>query len=236
MGGEFSSYKGTPSGRVIRLNPDATVDTATVGTGFINTVFALVEAPDGSGKLYAGGSFTSFSGQQVLRVARLNANMSLDTAFDTLTTGLNTTVNALTIAPGVSGDIYAGGSLSIYKGVTSNRIVRINPDASADTLFTVGFDNPVNTLAVAADGLGDIYVGGTFGFYNSQTNNRIIRLSADGTKDTAFDIGTGFNSDVNALAVATDGSGILYVGGNFTTYKGLPSNRIIRLNATGAAD
>ena len=46
--------------------------------------------------------------------------------------------------------------------------------------------------------------------------------------------GTGFNGDVTSLA--PDGSGNLYVGGNFTSYNGTAVNRVVRLTATGTVD
>jgi hypothetical protein len=42
----------------------------------------------------------------------------------------------------------------------------------------------------------------------------------------------GFNTQVNNIAIAKDGSGDVYVGGAFTTYDGNSGiNRIVRLNA-----
>ena len=44
----------------------------------------------------------------------------------------------------------------------------------------------------------------------------------------------GFNAPVRSLA--PDGSGDLYVGGAFTSYKGTPVNRVVRLNVDGTVD
>ena len=54
--------------------------------------------------------------------------------------------------------------------------------------------------------------------------------------DLSFEIGTGFNSNVDAIAPAGDRTGDIYVGGGFITYNGTGSNRIIRLNSNGSTD
>jgi hypothetical protein len=75
---------------------------------------------------------------------------------------------------------------------------------------------------------------GTFTTYKGVAANRIIRLNPDGSKDTDFDNSTGFNIAVNTLLL--DSNGKLYVGGVFTTYKGVAANSIIRLNPDGSKD
>jgi hypothetical protein len=47
-------------------------------------------------------------------------------------------------------------------------------------------------------------------------------------------IGNGFNSDVNTLKIQTDGK--IVAGGNFTTYSGVNTYRIVRLNTDGTRD
>ena len=90
---------------------------------------------------------------------------------------------------------------------------------------------------VATDGSGDIYVGGPFTSYNGITINRIARLNSDGSLDTGFTpTGTGLNSSVQSLALATDGSGDIYVGGDFLSYAEQIYNFIVRLKTTGAID
>src|SRR6266446_3960752 len=70
-----------------------------------------------------------------------------------------------------------------------------------------GFNGGVGAIAPAGDGSGDIYVGGGFTIYNGTASNCIIRLKADGTVDTAFNVGSGFGSGVVAIVLAGDGSG-----------------------------
>ena len=240
VGGFFTTYNSMGSNRIIRLNADGSVDTAfAVGSGFNNYVNTIVPSKDGTGDIYVGGLFTTYNSTGSNNgIIRLNADGSADTAF-AIGTGFDKEV--LTIAPAGdgTGDIYVGGLFNTYKGAGSNKIIRLNADGSVDAAFSVGtgFDSDVYGMAPAGDGSGDIYVGGLFTTYKgAESNNGIIRLNADGSLDVAFSVGTGFDSDVYGIAPAGDGSGDIYVGGLFTTYKGAGSNKIIRLNADGSAD
>jgi hypothetical protein len=69
------------------------------------------------------------------------------------------------------------------------------------------------------------------------TAGRLTRLNADGTFDTGFaaNIGTGFaTSDVFSTSIQSDGK--IIVGGEFSTFKGIPAKGIARLNADGTLD
>ena len=132
------------------------------------------------------------------------------------------------------GKILVGGNFTTYKGVSANRIIRLNSDGSKDLTFdnSIGFNSQVNAITIQSDG--KILVGGSFSQYKGVTANRIIRLNSDGTKDLTFDNSVGFNNNVNSISIQSDGK--ILVGGNFTTYKGVSANRIIRLNSDGSKD
>jgi hypothetical protein len=49
-----------------------------------------------------------------------------------------------------------------------------------------------------------------------------------------FNQGAGFNAPVTTIVLTQDGSGDVYVGGEFTTYKGRVANHLIRLHPDGA--
>ena len=89
------------------------------------------------------------------------------------TPGFNGTVSA--IATQTDGKILVGGSFTSYKGVTENRIIRLNSDGTKDNSFNTGtgFDATVYTIEIQADG--KILVGGNFSSYNGDLENFIIR-------------------------------------------------------------
>lgn len=101
---------------------------------------------------------------------------------------------------------------------------------SAPDGFNPGANNPVQALAVQADG--KILVGGEFTQLGGAIRNRIGRLNLDGTLDTTFNPGA--NNAVYAIAVQSDGR--ILVGGDFTSLAGTTRSRIGRLNPDGTLD
>lgn len=98
----------------------------------------------------------------------------------------------------------------------------------------LGFLGIVRSIVPAIDGSGDLYVGGSFVEYNGVPVSFIARLNRDGSLDTGFDTGTGFNDQVFAIATIDDGSGDIYVAGWFTTFRGNAAIRIARLGPDGS--
>lgn len=229
--------------------PNVPVRTFLTGSGFTGfNVQRIVEANDGSGDIYVAGQYSSYNNTTVNTIARLNDDGSIDPDFDSGTGSGNAGILALAVATDGSGDIYLGGDFVSYNGTTSLRIIRLNNDGSVDSGFNVGsgFSNNVGGFAAplsivpALDGSGDVYVAGEFTTYNGTDSNYIIRLNDDGSIDTGFNVGTGFNVSIltraRSIAAVPDGSGDIYVGGSFTSYNGTGSNRIIRLNSDGSIE
>jgi uncharacterized membrane protein len=110
--------------------------------------------------------------------------------------------------------------------------VRLNADGTRDTAFTTntgtGADGTaVNTIAIQSDG--KIVLGGSFANFNGVTVNRIVRLNADGTLDTAFttNTGAGANSTVSTIAIQSDGKMIL--GGSFFGFNEINRSYLARI-------
>jgi uncharacterized delta-60 repeat protein len=230
VGGEFSSYQGVASNRIARLNIDGSIDNSfNIGTGFDSGVNIIKTQVDG--KILVGGYFRNYQEVASNRIARLNSDGSRDTSFN-IGTGFNNIVETLAIQE--DGKILVGGWFTSYQGVASNRIVRLNIDGSIDTNFNIGtgFNNVLETLAIQDDG--KIIVGGYFTSYQGVASNRIIRLNTDGSRDTGFNIGTGFDWTVNTLSIQSDGK--IIVGGGFSSYQAVEANYIVRLNSDGSRD
>jgi uncharacterized delta-60 repeat protein len=89
LGGAFTTFTATTSAttsanNVVALNADGTLDTTfntNVGSGANGAVWSLSEQSDG--KILLAGEFTNFSGVSVSGVARINADGTPDTAFNT---------------------------------------------------------------------------------------------------------------------------------------------------------
>ena len=195
-----------------------------------NTVRVAVVQPDG--KILIGGDFTMLSpngGAPVTRnyIARLNADGTLDTAFNP---NANNIVNAIAVQ--ADGKILVGGNFNIIGGQTRFNIARLDPvTGAADSWNPNAGGGIVYSIAVQADG--KILAGGLFTSIGGQPRNRIARL--DAVTGLADSFNPNANSTVNAIAVQADGK--ILVGGGFTSVGGATRNHIARLDpTTGLAD
>jgi len=230
IGGEFTSYNGTPRKRIARLNADGSLDaTFNPGTGANSGIHSLALQPDG--KVLIGGEFSSDNSTPRNRIARLNADGSLDASFNP-GTGVDGIVWSLALQP--DGKVLMGGEFTSFNGTSRNGLARLNANGSLDASFSPGTEanNGVRSFALQPDG--KVLIGGAFNSYFGTTHNYIARLYTDGSLDASFNPGTGANSFVESLALQPDGK--VLVGGFFSTYNSTSRNSIARLNADGSLD
>jgi uncharacterized delta-60 repeat protein len=185
-------------------------------------------------KYYICGQFTSYNSDGIANyVARLNYDGSLDTTFNTTNTGagFNSPVNA--IALDNNSKLIVGGDFTDFNSLSFSApyIARLNQDGSLDGTFNIGsgFDSYVYTIAV--DSKNRIYVGGNFSTYNGTTSGKIARLLPDGSYDTTFNVGGGFNGRVRSVVVQPDGT--VLVGGEFTDYDSNSVYYFVKLDEDG---
>lgn len=237
--GRFNTYNGQSRNKIARVDTSGVLDTNfNTGLGADNSINALLLQPDG--RFIIGGDFTSVGGSLRSRVARLQTNGLLDTSFS-VGSGANGSVNALALQP--DGKVIIGGGFTSYNGSVSNstRIARLNTSGSLDTSFNTGTGGANGfvqgiTLYTNTNGpnLGKVLVVGSFTTFGGVTVNRIVRLNADGTRDSTFTPGTGANSTVAAVSIQPDGK--ILIGGLFTSINGTPRSRVARLNHDGTLD
>jgi hypothetical protein len=121
--------------------------------------------------------------------------------------------------------IYIGGHFTYVGPVTGGGVAL---DATAGT----GVSSSVNGVieAVAPDGSGGWYIGGSFSSVHGAPRQNLARVLADGSL-SAWDPGA--NGDVRALAAS---GSTVYAGGWFTSIAGQSRSRIAALDAsTGMA-
>ncbi|WP_281231473.1 T9SS sorting signal type C domain-containing protein [Flavobacterium gelatinilyticum] len=231
VGGDYSSLNGIITSSLSRLNPDGTIDEGfDTGTGFTGKIYSsLIQQ---GGKIVLGGSFTSYKGINSGRLIRLNSDGSQDLSFNSSIGALTGIIYNMALQP--DGKIIIVGSFTKYNNITVNRIARINSDGSLDNSFITGSGSPLLISDVKVLSNGKILAAGNFISFNKITANRIICLNSDGSIDNSFNTGTGFDDDVNTIALQQDGK--ILLGGNFTSYNGYTANRIIRLNENGSVD
>jgi uncharacterized delta-60 repeat protein len=191
--------------------------------GFSGCYTSCVQ-PDG--KVVIGGSFSSVLGNSRSKIARLNANNTLDFGFDP---GANNTVRALAVQP--DGKILVGGNYTQIAGVGQSFLARLDSNGALDSAFAPSVNGEVWCVIPQADG--KILISGIFSTVGGVTRNKMARLNADGTLDMGFDPNP--NSYVYVIRAMPDGK--IYVGGWFTgTIGGISRSYLARLNADGTGD
>lgn len=134
-----------------------------------------------------------------------------------------------------SSEKYSSGIVSVQTPIiqSGDSLTMALSDIDA-TCFNIGagFNFDGESMKQQADG--KLVIGGYFTTYQGVSANYIIRLNTDFSIDNTFDYGTGFNAEVNAVAIQSDGK--ILVGGAFTSYKGTSRNRLVRLNTDGSLD
>jgi uncharacterized delta-60 repeat protein len=231
VGGDYLSLNGSPVSYLTRLNPNGSIDESfNTGTGFNGKIYASYLQSDG--KIILGGSFTAYNGISAGRLIRLNSDGSYDPTFNTsigATTGI-----VYDIAMQSDGKIIIVGSFTKYANSTVNRVARLFPNGTLDSSLSTGSGSALNITHVKITTDERIILTGNFITFNGTPANRIVRLNSNGSFDSTFNCGTGFNDDVNAIALQTDGK--MVIGGNFTVFNDIVANRFIRLNADGTKD
>ena len=114
-------------------------------------------------------------------------------------------------------------------------MVRVNQDGTPDSTFNIGtgFGGGINTITEDTS-TGKVYVGGNFTTFTGTSINRFLRLNSDGSRDTTFNVGTGFDGTIYDSVVQSDGKVIAV--GSFRNYQGSGAPQIARLNTDGSRD
>lgn len=204
------------------------------GAGANDRLFCAALQADG--KLLVAGELTAYDGVTRNGIARLNADGSLDTAFDP-GDGPEFQIYCMAVQP--DGKILVGGQFNEFDGVAANMIVRLNPDGSVDNSFDTGGGADWIILSIKLQSDGKILIGGNFLEFDGVPRSGIARLNADGSLDTSFDPGAGLGSTSGATGISAfliQSDGRILIGGSFTSYDGVPRNSIARIHADGALD
>jgi uncharacterized delta-60 repeat protein len=242
VGGQFDNYGETELPGVARLNTNGSLDTSFAPfftNGMINTI-----AIQDDGKILVGGAIVYYVGNfedyRYLSLVRLNNDGSEDLSFTTegkFSLGLNdsnTEIHSILIQS--SGKIVISGDFSQYDSDDTPYIARINTDGSLDSSFlhsSMGFNSGVYDLYSGLNG--ELFATGHFLSYGNATCPYVVSMDANGNiEDTFLQYPQGFNGPTSVIKIQPDGK--LLVAGMFTTYKGVYSPGVVRLNNDGTID
>jgi uncharacterized delta-60 repeat protein/uncharacterized repeat protein (TIGR02543 family) len=206
--------------------------------------------PDG--KLIVVGGATQWGGLPAIppasngnRVFRLNADGTRDASFpDVLINPGVTAYFGLSVAVNAVGKIFVGGvftnvSIDGAAPVARGGILALNPDGTLDTTFnaTTALSSASNVSAIVPTADGGVIIGGDFNTCGNGTACYLARLTSTGTLDTSFaGTTTAQSTDSRTTVIIPAPGGGYYVGGNFTSYKGVAARYVMRINDDGTRD
>ena len=243
VGGDFSSFDGNGSDKLVKLTADGDYDTASTAN-IDNTVFAVAEYPTDN-KILVGGRFTK-------KIKMINSDGSEDSSFNVgsgFGNGIGNNPRVSSFAVQNDGKVIVGHWFTIYDGnPCSPGISRLNTDGTLDNSFATDgsglYDSRtrgiVQSVALQADG--KVLVAGWFNEYNGNVQRNLIRLNSNGTLDTSFDIGVGFDmyldvwGDIRVNDVMVDSDGYVYCSGAFGSYQRVCRWAFVKIKSTGEID
>jgi uncharacterized delta-60 repeat protein len=221
--------KTLPDGRVLiarqftleRYNTNGTLDIGFNVSLTGGVIYKILLQPDG--KILVGGTFQTINSFNRGRIARLNADGTVDASFNP-PGGANDAVYDIDLQ--ADGKIVIGGAFTgVNFDTTRKYLARLNADGSLDTSFSPVIDNWIHAVKLQPDG--KVLIGGRFDNVGGAPRAKYARLNANGSLDTGFNVGSGANSNVRDIELQSDGSIIMV--GEFSVIKGVIRAGIVRL-------
>ncbi|MBS1796885.1 MAG: VCBS repeat-containing protein [Acidobacteria bacterium] len=222
-------------------------------------VNVIKKQPDG--KILIGGTFTDVNGTAAGGIARLNADLTVDTSFNPpdFGNGFGFGGAVFTIGLQSDGKIIVAGNIDGTNNVFSPGIKRLLPNGALDT----GFQAPAAAqgsnmydiemlpndkfllmgLRYNADGSLDNSFTGLISGGNQmelQPDGKILagsavlrRYNADGTVDSSFPV-VSTDGTISDIVYLSDGK--ILIGGSFVNVNGFQKRNLARINADGSLD
>jgi len=238
IGNSFTTYSGSTVNRFVKTSPSGTIDlTFNTGSvafngqstrGFNAGVWTTLVS---GSSLYLGGIFTLYNAPPYNRIIKLDNTGSIDTTFN-MGAGFGNTIYSMVTQS--DGKLIVGGDFATYSGSSVTRFARLNINGTLDSTFNVGAgpNSGVYDMVIQSDG--KIVAIGGFTTYSGSSSSGIVRVNTNGTRDTTFNVGTGFTGTPYSIAMQSDGKFI--VVGAMTNYSGSGITRILRINTDGTRD
>jgi hypothetical protein len=241
-GGNLSTYRGQPANSITKIN---------VATDAIDPVFAQSTGATTAGisadvnalalvgsSLYVAGEFSSFNGQAISNIAKVDPNSgAVDPAF---TAG--TQISGISSLVGSGGALYVSTYGTNCQTTTLGCIAKLAPATGvADPTFTPAAttNGPIDALIASG---GSLYAGGVFQTDNGLPARNLAKINAaTAALDQTFTTATGLVVSPCCPLEAVDAFALsgssLYLGGAFSSYRGTAVNNLMKVDAsTGVLD
>lgn len=217
------------SDSIIRLNADGTQDSTWSLLGTDLVVYKIVATTNDS-FLVAGNP--AIGGDSQDGIIRIDKDGNLDNSFLNGNIGLGGIFNGINdVEIDSEGYIWISGSFTEYHGILAQNIAKLNPDGTLNSTFQSSLSSDsyeIDKLVIQPDGR--ILAGGYIYAPTDEDYRMIVRLNADGTKDTTFD--SGYNSTdydyICDMQLMDDNK--LLIGGYFENYNGGTMNNLVQIN------
>ena len=192
--GAFTNVNGVNRSRIARLNSDGTLDLSFNPPGGANANVNDIELlPDG--RILIGGDFTGVNFTNRLYAARLNADGSLDTSFNS---SPNSPLLAIKAQP--DGKILIGGSFFMVNGLPRRGYARLNENGSTDLSFNHGYGANAAIRKITLQQDGRILLGGDFFYINGIGVIGLARLdNTTAVARTKFDFDGDGRADISVF-------------------------------------
>ncbi|NJM06102.1 hypothetical protein HC891_07710 [Candidatus Gracilibacteria bacterium] len=230
VGGVRAVGAGLTNG-VVQLEPDGSLTPGQTGAGGASdSILALARQPDG--QIVVAGRFTLYDSEPRARVARLYGEPSSSKVRFT-TSSLEVDEGAGSVVIALQRDGGAERRVGVQVRVAGGSA---GPDDYNGLVAPLGLAETSNfrLTQVVPQPDGKILVAGQFVLSDGVRRRQVVRLNPNGSLDPSFNSGAGANQIIEAVAIQPDGK--ILVGGDFTSYNGVPHGRVVRLNADGSLD
>jgi uncharacterized delta-60 repeat protein len=231
-------YNGISVGPVVRLNSNGSLDITFASQTSFAHVFRVVPANDGSGKIYIATFRRNDPSTWVsYLLLRLNIDGTLDPGFDTGARGSPESRISLMVPVGDgSGDLFAVGvfpNFSAPSPIDFRGLVRFHSNGTIDLTSPRPQVDPlhqVKALVKTADGNRNWFVAESMG----ENESKVLRYKADGSLNPVFR--AALHGTPHVIVPAQDGTGDLYVGGQFLSFNDRGVSHLARVNSDGTLD
>lgn len=239
VGGNFTGINSSPNftkANILRLNYNGDVDSNFNSViidafGSVEDIYILEDS-----SILVGGYSLKIDNSPIKILYKITSNGQLHPNFIITTIaqqqGFNNNVRSIKI---VDNKIIVAGSFSSYGANGTRNIARLSltgvPDNLSDFNPNLSSNEQINSLEIEPLS-NKIIIGGKFTLFNGNSAQHLARLNTDGSFDSTFNIGTGFQlvaggSSVSPIKIQPDGK--LIIGGFFTLYNGNNAKYITRL-------
>lgn len=230
VGGRIGNYNGTTGFKaIIRFNTDGSLDTTFNNTSIAYPYNLNCIKVQSDGKILVAGNVGNN------KIQLLNPNGSLASSSPPIVGGI---ITSLDILP--NGKIIAGGQFPISSSANAYRVAVFNTDGSRDTAFnSIALNLMPNFLTIQPDG--KILVSTASSYVNPfimSTEPKMVRLNNDGSLDSSFNMGTGFDSSayIDFKKPVLQANGDIIVYGSFTSFNGNTVPKRVRMHSDGTYD